>query len=215
MIRGLVSLLLCLSAASAAATTIEEAARRWETHPHGPLMARTLPPSFPAARVPEPASPGAKLLLRYCVQCHYLPNPAMHDAERWPKVVARMVGRMQGAGNLGAVMKEMMAGVAAPAPEEAATLVAYLKRHAMQPVDPAHYPDLRQPAAQSFRLACAQCHALPDPKRYRAREWPAVVARMESNMAWMNRVIGSSSDPREPQLSIPEINAYLARHARR
>lgn len=212
---GRVAIGLVLLVGAATATTIEEAERRWASHPHGPLMERTLPPGFPASSVPEPRSPGATLLLRYCVQCHHLPNPVMHDAERWPRVVARMVGRMQGHGNLGAVMKEMMAGVAAPTPAEAAVLVAYLKRHAMRPIAPARYPDLSAPAAQSFRLACAQCHALPDPQRYRAREWPAVVARMEQNMAWMNRVVGSSGDPREPQLRIDEINAYLGRHARR
>ncbi len=48
-----------------------------------------------------------------------------------------------------------------------------------------------------------------------AREWPAVVARMQKNMEWMNRVVSSKAVPGEPQLRIEEINAFLKRHARR
>ena len=46
-------------------------------------------------------------------------------------------------------------------------------------------------------------------------EWPAVVARMERNMAWMNRVVGNQTDPREPQLRIEEILEFLQKYARR
>jgi hypothetical protein len=38
---------------------------------------------------------------------------------------------------------------------------------------------------------------------------------MEKNMLWMNRVVGSKADPREPQLRVDEILDYLGRHARR
>jgi hypothetical protein len=54
-----------------------------------------------------------------------------------------------------------------------------------------------------------QCHVLPDPKRHTADEWPTVVARMQENMEWMNRVVGSQPVPGEPQLRIEEINAFL------
>jgi hypothetical protein len=50
---------------------------------------------------------------------------------------------------------------------------------------------------------------LPDPKRHTADEWPKVVARMQENMEWMNRVVGSQPVPGEPQLRIEEINAFL------
>ena len=69
--------------------------------------------------------------------------------------------------------------------------------------------------AEPFRLACSQCHVLPDPARHTATEWPAVVARMERNMEWMNRVVGSRPVKGEPQLRVEEINAFLARHARK
>jgi len=65
--------------------------------------------------LPEPDSRGAALTVRYCVQCHNLPNPAMQQAAKWPAAVERMVARMRGQGNMGRLMHEMMAGVKAPA----------------------------------------------------------------------------------------------------
>jgi hypothetical protein len=126
-----------------------------------------------------------------------------------------MVPRMEGKGNMGKLMAEMMAGVAAPTPEETKVLVAYLRKHAQKALDPKRYPDVNSPAAESFRLACSQCHVLPDPRRHTAAEWPAVVARMEKNMDWANRVVGSRPIPGEPQLKIEDINAFLIRHAKR
>ena len=165
--------------------------------------------------LPEPGSPGAKLTQRYCVQCHNLANPAMHDAGRWPSVVARMVPRMEGKGNMGKLMADLMAGVEAPTPEETRVLTAYLRKHAQRALDANKIPQVNSPAADPFRLACGQCHVLPDPARYTAKEWPAVVARMEKNMEWMNRVVGSKPIPGEPQLKIEDINAFLIRYAKR
>jgi cytochrome c2 len=179
------------------------------------MLERIIPPGFAAEMLPEPDSRGARLTLRYCVQCHNLANPAMHDAERWPSVVARMVPRMEGKGNMGKLMSEMMAGVEAPSPNEEEAIVAYHRKHAQRPLDPKRYPDVNSPAGESFRVACAQCHVLPDPRRHTAKQWRAVVARMQKNMEWMNRVVGSKPLPGEPQLKIEDINAFLMRHARR
>jgi hypothetical protein len=71
------------------------------------------------------------------------------------------------------------------------------------------------PSAEPFRLACGQCHVLPDPRRHTAKEWPAVVERMQKNMDWMNRVVGSKPVHGEPQLRVEDINAFLIRYARR
>jgi hypothetical protein len=214
-VRFAVLAVLLIVCARAAATGLEDARKRWAESPHGPMLERLLPPTFDPKSLPEPASRGARLTLGYCVQCHNLANPAMHHAEKWPGIVERMVLRMEGRGNLGTLMSEMMAGVKAPSAEEKAEIVAYLQRHAQAPLDPARYPELNTPAGEAFRLACNQCHVLPDPKRHTAREWPAVVARMQKNMEWMNRVVGSKRDPDEPQLRIEEINAFLRRHAKR
>jgi hypothetical protein len=148
----------------------------------------------------------------------------MHDAERWRGVVQRMVPRMEGKGNLGALMADMMKapggaqapGLAAPRPGEAREIVAYLQRHAQQPLDPTQ-PGLARAldtdAGRMFRHACDQCHVLPDPKRHAAADWPAVVRRMQANMLWMNRVAGTRFDVREPQLRAADIVAFLQRHA--
>jgi hypothetical protein len=187
----------------------------WKDSPHGPMLERIIPPGFEPAMLPEPRSRGAQLTLRYCVQCHNLANPAMHDARRWPSVVARMVPRMEGKGNMGKLMSEMMAGVESPSYEDARAITDYLRKHAQRPLDPKKIPEVNAPAGEPFRLACGQCHVLPDPRRHSAAEWPAVVARMEKNMEWMNRVVGTKPIPGEPQLRVEDINAFLIRHARR
>ena len=207
-------LLICLIAVLRLAIA-DDVQKRWQASPHGALLERILPPTFTAAELPEPSSAGAKLTARYCVQCHNLANPAMHHAEKWPAIVERMVLRMEGRGNMGALMSEMMAGVKAPTEDETRSLVAYLRRHAQTPLDPARYPEVNRPSGEAFRVACSQCHVLPDPQRHTAEEWPRVVARMQENMEWMNRVVGSQPTPGELQLRVEEINAFLVKYARR
>src|SRR6185295_549320 len=118
------------------AATIEHAKYLWSQSPHGKMLERILPPSIEAAELPEPRSPGALLAARYCVQCHYLPNPQMHTAARWKSTVERMVWRMQGKGNMGELMKEMMDRVEAPSEKEVAVLTAYLQRQGQREIDP-------------------------------------------------------------------------------
>lgn len=209
--------LVLAAAASAqdAAQLVAQAKKRWAESPHGPMLERILPPTFASRQLPEPGSRGARLAVQYCVQCHNLPNPAMHQSEKWPAIFERMVVRMRGRGNMGDLMQDMMDGVEAPSVPEAEVLLAYLRKHGQRPLDPEKYPAVNLPEGQSFKLACQQCHVLPDPKRHTASEWPAVVARMERNMAWMNRVVGTQPDAREPQLKIEEINAFLGKYARK
>jgi hypothetical protein len=193
---------------------VEQARKRWAESPHGPMLERLLPPTFDPRQLPDPGSPGGQLTMRYCVQCHNLANPAMHHAAKWPGIVERMVLRMQGRGNMGLLMAEMMADVEAPSAAETKAIIAYLQKHAQAPLDPARYPEVNQASGEAFRLACKQCHVLPDPKRHTAAEWPAVVARMQKNMEWMNRVVGSKAVSGEPQLRVDEINAFLKKYAR-
>lgn len=204
-----------IASAQDAAQLVDRARERWAESPHGPMLERILPPTFEPRQLPAPKSVGARLIVRYCVQCHNLPNPAMHQASKWPAIFERMVLRMKGRGNMGVLMRDMMAGVSAPSAEDAQTLLAYLRKYAQTPLDPKKYPAVDEPEGLSFKLACRQCHELPDPKRHTAAEWPGVVARMQKNMAWMNRIVGNRRDPREPQLRIEEINAFLIRYARK
>lgn len=207
---------LCRAAGSVSANTdtVARAGYLWAQSPHGRMLERILPPSITPAELPDPQSEGARLAARYCVQCHYLPNPQMHTAARWVPIVKRMVWRMQGKGNLGTVMKEMMADVAAPSVAEADTLTAYLQRHGQGEIDPAH-PALQSEAGQMFSIACSQCHALPDPQRHTAKEWPAVVERMRSHMAWANTVVGTRELRTNPELQTDQIIALLQRYARK
>ena len=199
----------------ALADEVDDARKRWESSPHGPMLERILPPTFAPTELPEPDSEGARLTLRYCVQCHNLANPAMHHAAKWPAVVDRMVVRMEGRGNMGTLMSEMMAGVKAPREEETQAIVSYLQKYAQTPLDTRRYPEVNRPSGEAFRLACNQCHVLPDPKRHTADEWPKVVARMQENMEWMNRVVASKPLPGERELRVEEINAFLAKYAKK
>ncbi len=198
---------------AAEGTALErEASRRWQDSPHGRMLRRILPPGPKAGELPEPDSAGARTLARYCVQCHYLPSPAMHTAQNWPRIVKRMNWRMQGKGNLGTVMQEMMEGVEAPSEVELEALNAYLVKYAQDPIDRRRY-DLESADGRAFDLACSQCHSLPDPKRHTAAEWPGVVDRMKRHLEWIGTVQGRVPNPRG-ELKEDRIIAFLVRNAR-
>lgn len=200
-------------AAPADAPEVARAKYLWSQSPHGKLLERILPAAVEPRDLPEPRSDGARLTVRYCVQCHYLPSPPMHAADKWTTIVVRMVWRMQGKGNLGELMKEMMDHVEAPSDQEIVTLTRYLQKHAQKEIDPRH-PALKSSAGRMFSIACSQCHALPDPKGHTAREWPEVVERMERHMAWANVVVGADSLKTMPVLDTNEIVRFLRRYAR-
>jgi cytochrome c2 len=205
------TLIIAAQAAHGAGT---KAQRLWAKSPHGAMLERILPRVVEPRDLPEPASEGARLTARYCVQCHHLASPAMHTPTRWRSVVDRMVWRMRGNGNMGALMKEMMARVEAPGERQAETIVRYLQKHAQAPIDPKH-PALATKAGGIFVLACSQCHALPDPQRHTAGEWPEVVARMKQHLAWTNTIVGSPELKTVPELKTEEIVKLLQRYARR
>lgn len=185
----------------------------WSQSPHGKMLERILPPSIEPRELPEPLTEGARLTARYCVQCHYLPSPQMHTADKWNTIVVRMVWRMQGKGNLGEVMKEMMENVQAPSEQEATTLAGYLQKHGQKEMDSGH-PALKSGPGRMYSIACTQCHSLPDPRRHTAREWPRIVERMKRHMAWANTVVGADSLKSTPVLDTREIVRFLQRHAR-
>jgi cytochrome c2 len=209
-------LLLSASIPNVAAAETAEIARAkylWSQSPYGMLLERIVPPSIEPGELPAPDSEGARVMTRYCVQCHYLPSPQMHAADKWTDIVSRMVWRMRGKGNLGAVMKEMMDRVEAPDDGEIRVLDAYLRKHGQPEMDPMH-PALKTEAGQMFTIACTQCHGLPDPRRHTAREWPSVVERMKRHMAWANTVVGVDELRTIPVLDTAEIVRFLQRHAR-
>lgn len=186
---------------------------KWEQGPHGLMLSHILPPGPEPGELPEPDSAGARALTHYCVQCHYLPSPYMHTPERWQVVVERMNRRMQGEGNLGILMKELMEGVQAPSQQELDALLAYLGKQGQKAIDPDRYPELKTTAAgRTYSEACVQCHELPDPKRHTAKEWRLVVERMQKNITWVGVIEGRFRNPHE--LKVQDILEFLERHSR-
>lgn len=208
------ALLLTSLAWAADSSAVAKAQALWSQSPHGRMLERILPPAVAPQDLPEPQSEGARLTTRYCVQCHHLPNPQMHTAGKWAGIVERMVWRMQGKGNMGGLMKEMMAGVQAPSDDEVAILNRYLQKHSQKAIDPAH-PGLKTEAGKIFSIACSQCHAAPDPRQHTSREWPAVVERMKQHMSWANIVVGTPELRTVPELDTSEIVQFLQRYARK
>jgi hypothetical protein len=198
----------------AAETGVERARKLWLKSPHGAMLERILPETVAPDDLPDPGSPGARLTVRYCVQCHHLPSPHMHTAERWKPVVERMVWRMRGHGNMGVLMKTLMDEVDAPTDAEVEALTRYLERHGQREIDPRH-PGLASRAGQIYVLACSQCHAPPDPQRHTATDWPRVVERMTRHMAWANTVVGVPALRTVPELKTEEIVRFLQRHSRK
>ena len=45
--------------------------------------------------IPESESPGAKLYLKKCTQCHGLPAPKRHTAEQWDHLLVMMKSFME------------------------------------------------------------------------------------------------------------------------
>ena len=198
---------------TAGTAEIARAKYLWSQSPHGRLLERILPPSIEPRELPEPRSEGARLTARYCVQCHYLPSPRMHTADKWTVIVVRMIWRMQGKGNLGELMKEMMDNVEAPTEQETAVLTRYLRKHGQKEMD-LRDPALNNDAGKMYIIACTQCHALPDPRQHTRQEWPTVIERMKRHMAWANTVVGVDSLKTVPVLETQEIVRFLQRNAR-
>jgi len=169
------------------------------------MMGDRLPPGIDPKLLPDPTSRGAQLLQQYCAQCHNLPGPGMHTAAEWPEVVNRMDARMRMMS--GGMMGGGMMNVRALSAAELETLTTYLRHHAQRPIDTKRYSDLDGPAGRAFQATCAQCHALPDPAQHTAAQWPAVVTRMQHNMAVMRRAVPDSA-------TLSKIEGFLKRHAR-
>lgn len=165
------------------------------------MMSGVVPPGVKPGDLPDPRGEGAKLTARYCMQCHNLPSPGMHSAAEWPGVTGRMFqrmsmcSRMSGMGMMGNMGRMGMSGmmgmmnINAPSAEEQRIIVAYLKAHALKPIQADMLPSPRSKGAILFAATCSQCHALPNPRQHAAQEWPQVVARMRKNMDEMGKPI--------------------------
>jgi len=79
-------------------------------------LARSGP--WAAAARPSPGPAEAALFARRCGVCHPLPNPGLHTAQEWPRVLERMQMRMR------------MLGRPPLSDEETADILAYLQAYA-------------------------------------------------------------------------------------
>jgi cytochrome c5 len=176
-----------------------------------------MPVGISADSLPDPASPGARLVATYCSSCHGIPSPRRHAAADWPATVRRMElrmdivghmgrrmggGMMGGGGMRGRRMRGGMMGVRAPGAAETAGILSYLESHAMPAADTARLPAASGRAL--FSRTCSRCHALPAPSQHTAAQWPGVVERMRQHMRQMG--VGSITDRQAA-----DIVAYLRR----
>jgi mono/diheme cytochrome c family protein len=133
------------------------------------------PPGIEPGDLADPTSSGAKLVAKYCAQCHSLPSPGMHSATDWPRVLRRMWLRMDR-------LPDSLHIIAGDEGERG-TVLAYLTANALR-VSGAELPP--GTGRQEFAVVCSRCHALPDIKNHSARDWPSIFMRMERNMERMN-----------------------------
>ncbi len=150
------------------------------------MMPGMLPPGVKPENLPESDSRVAKLLTRYCAQCHDLPSPFMHSGEEWPAIAGRMFFRMS---MMSGMQGMSMMDIENPSAKERDAIVGYLKKHAMKSISTSELPAPGSEGAVLFSERCSQCHSLPNPKLHTAEEWPGVVERMQANMRTMGRTV--------------------------
>ena len=138
-----------------------------------------MPPELHPSVLPEPESEGARLLGRYCNQCHYAPGPGQHTAAEWPEVLKRMGLLMDVTARFGGLVRD----VQVPAAAEEKQIAAYLFANALRPLP----TDAAGRAPEAYRTLCGDCHAVPDPASHGPQDWPAVLARMETYRPVMRR----------------------------
>ncbi len=151
-----------------------------------------LPPvGFSAADLPDPESPAAQQVARYCTACHALPSPQSHSATDWPGVIRRMWLRMD----------LINPSFEVPIPNGAERLVMseYLVDNALR----VRTSGLPAGAGRDlFVSTCSRCHELADPSQHSAEDWAGVVRRMQGHMEGMLGEFMSQDDSRQ-------ITAYL------
>ena len=90
----------------------------------GWMWGGAMPGGGSASRLPSPDSQGAKLVSRYCTQCHARPSPQLHTAAEWKAVTSRMTLNMEN------LKKADWRGVKIPSDAEMQNIVEYLEKYA-------------------------------------------------------------------------------------
>ena len=121
--------------------------------------------------------------------------------------------------------------VAATAPMSAASrmmgdgkMCSMMGRMPKTGVDPENLPDAGSGGAKTYARFCSQCHPLPSPKRNSAKDWRALVERMDSRMRMMSHMGGGMMGMMKRMMGRGRVEAmtaeekdevigYLERHA--
>lgn len=159
--------------------------------------ALAMPEQFDRNKLPDPNSEGARLVDRYCSQCHGIPSPASHSASDWVPVFRRMILRMERSemmgsrggmgGMMGRGMPMGMMGSEIPSEKEQTEMLQYLQANALKATTKEKLPEPETNAAALYNKTCSHCHALPSPYQHTAAQWPAVVERMRQRMKSMQQ----------------------------
>lgn len=132
------------------------------------------PPGVAPADLPDPNTPGARAVAKFCVACHALPLPSSHSATDWPQVLRRMWARMDG------LVQQF--SVPVPTTADRLSIAQYMIANALK-VSGANLPP--GPGRELFEVTCSRCHELADPRQHTAADWVAVVTRMRQHMEQM------------------------------
>ena len=159
------------------ATTNAAASHDWNGLDLCHTYRERMPPELAPSLFPEPESAGARLVARYCGQCHFAPAPGQHTAAEWPKVVERMDLLIEVTARFARQLKPLET----PSRNERVLIGEYLAAHALRPLPHA------ATAPADYRTLCGDCHAVPDPAAYSDTDWPALLARMASHRQTMAR----------------------------
>lgn len=147
------------------------------------LMRAWVPPRREPAALPNADSRGAKLMGKYCAQCHGLPDPGAYSADEWPRVMERMSLRMQALGSRRCHVLQL----AVPTDQEKSELLAYLRQSAFESLNAGPKISLTGEGAMAYLNFCSQCHDPPHPRQHLASEWPKVVNRMQDYAYFIGR----------------------------
>ena len=147
------------------------------------LMRAWVPPRKEPAVLPNADSRGAKLMGRYCAQCHGLPDPGAYSADEWPRVMERMSLRMQTLGSRRCHVLQL----AVPTDQEKSELLAYLRQSAFESLNAGPKVPLTGEGAMAYLNFCSQCHDPPHPRQHLASEWLKVVNRMQDYAYFIGR----------------------------
>ena len=90
----------------------------------GWMWGGTEPGAPPETSLPDNDSQGARLVSRYCTQCHARPSPKLHNASEWQAVISRMEMNMQ------KFRAANWRGVKIPSESEFRSIIEYMQKYA-------------------------------------------------------------------------------------